>query len=139
VKEGESPDLTTLWTILGFQLCSVAIPTWVAGGDHIPSILVADSTGNAPLCKNALALKKQCFPIERGSGYKYLNITAVVNKEETGILQVLRPVENDILSESKSRMKNWRAKGKINEEEVKEFYKWVNNFVSDKYSELFEL
>lgn len=139
VKEGESPDLTTLWTILGFQLCSVAIPTWVAGGDILPSILVADSTGNAPLCKNALSLKKQCFPIERGSGYKYLNITAVVNKEETGILQVLRHVEDDILSESKLRMKKWRAKGKINEEEVEEFYKWVNNYVSDKYTELFGL
>jgi len=139
VKEGESPGLATLWTILGFQLCSVAIPTWVGGGDNMPSILVADSTGNAPLCENALELKKQCFPIERGSGYKYLNVSAVVNKEETGILQVLRPVENYIFSESKSKMKNWRVNGKINREEVKEFYNWVNKFVSDKYSELFGL
>lgn len=139
VKEGESPDLTTVWTILGFQLCSVAVPSWVAGGNDMPAILLADSSGNAPLCDKALALKKKCFPIERGSGYKYLNTSAVVNKEETGILQQLRPVEDKILKESKNKMEAWRKEGKVNAADVNNFYRWVDEYVSKNYYSLFEL
>jgi hypothetical protein len=139
VKAGESPELTTIWTILGFQLCSVAVPTWVAGGNNIPTMLVADESGNAPLCNRALSLKEKCFPIQRGSGYKYLNIAAVVNKEETGILQLLRPVEDVILERSDKEMEKWRIEGKVNQGEIEEFYKWVEKFVSEKYYELFKL
>jgi hypothetical protein len=139
VKEGESPEFNTVWTILGFQLCSVAVPTWVAGGDNLPSILVADSAGNAPLCEKALALKEKCFPVKRGSGYKYLNTAAVVNKEKTGILQLLRPVEDEILIKSGEYIKKWRKKGSINNTEVNDLYKWMDRYISDKYSELFDL
>jgi len=45
VRADESPWLTTVWTILGFQLCSVAVPTWVRGGNQLPAIVVADSSG----------------------------------------------------------------------------------------------
>ena len=59
VKNDESAELTTMWTILGFQLSSVAIPTWIAGGKEMPKILMVDSTGTAPLCDKALTLKKE--------------------------------------------------------------------------------
>ncbi len=139
VKEGESPELTTVWTILGFQLCSVAVPTWVSGGNNLPDFLIADSSGNAPLCEKALTLKEKCFPIKRGSGYKYLNAAAVVNKEETGIMQLLRPVEDQILVRSNEKLEKWRKAGEVDDDEVKEFYKWLENHVSEKYSELFGL
>jgi hypothetical protein len=139
VREGESPELTTIWTILGFQLCSVAVPVWVAGDSNIPAILAADSSGNAPLCEKALALKDKCFPIKRGSGYKYLNTAAVVNTEGTGILQLLRPVENEIMSMAEKQIKKWRETGKINSEEAGEFYRWTEKFVTNKYLNLFGL
>ena len=139
VKKGESPEFTTVWTILGFQLCSVAVPTWVAGGNSLPSILVADTSGTAPLCEKALTLKEKCFPVKRGSGYKYLNTSAVLNKEKTGILQLLRPVEDEILIKTDEKMKRWRDTGSISSDEVKVFYKWLEKYVSDEYSELFGL
>jgi hypothetical protein len=139
VKEGEAPELTTIWTILGFQLCSVAVPTWVAGGDNIPALLVEDESGNAPLCSKALTLKEKCFPINRGSGYKYLNAAAVMNKKETGTWQLLKPVEDNIINESESMMNNWKVKGKTNKDEIINFYNWVDEFILGKYSVMFGL
>ncbi len=74
VKPNESPELSTLWTILGFQLTSVAIPTWVEGGAELPKILMADKSGNAPLCEKALELKEEIFPVKLGNGKRYINI-----------------------------------------------------------------
>lgn len=93
VKKGESLEFTTMWTVLGYPFTTVAVPVWIKGGKYLPKIMIAEKSGNAPLCEMALELKKQCYPIERGSGYKYLNISALINKENSGILQKIEPVE----------------------------------------------
>jgi len=139
VKKGEKPELSTLWTILGFQFTSVAIPTWVKAGKYLPSILIADSTGNAPLCDYALKLKDQCFPIKRGSGYRYLKLSKVINKEETGFVQVLRPVENEIISKTEKKMKQWRGNNNLPVEEVHNLYNWINETVKQTYKDKFGL
>ena len=138
VKANESPIFTTIWTILGFQLCSVAIPTWVAGGDNLPQILTSGKNGTAHLCDMALILKKQCFPIQRGSGDTYLNLSALLNKEGTGILQMLMPLEIDILNETKERMAYWREKG-IDIREIQQYYRSLDEKVLDHYHNIFDL
>jgi len=138
VKPGESPDLTTMWTILGWQLCSVAIPTWVSGGEELPEILVANSKNVAPLCDMALELKKQCYPVERGSGKKYLNIAALMNQQGDGIMQKLKPLENEILSESEQYFSKWEKNG-INAAEIKKLYNWISEKVLSGYKKNFNL
>jgi len=136
VKENEAPELSTLWIILGFPFTSVAIPTWVDAGDNLPKILVAGKNGNTPLCEKALILKKKCFPITRGSGWKYINLSRVINREETGYLQYLRPVEDQILRKAGQKLVSWREKGNLPKEDVLGFYRWVNKFVNEKYEAL---
>ncbi len=133
VAEGESADLTTMWTTLGFQLCSVSVPVWVAAGNNLPAILTADESGEAPLCNKALQLKEKCFPIKRGSGRRYLNLTALFNKQNTGILQKLKPVEEKIKEQAGIVSEGWLTNG-FNVDEVKSFYEWVDEFVTDEYS-----
>jgi hypothetical protein len=77
VKPGEEPELATFWNILGFQLTSVAIPVWVKSEEVLPNILVADSSGNAPLCVKALELKNELFPVKLGNGSRYINISKI--------------------------------------------------------------
>jgi len=138
VKKEESSEFTTMWTILGFQLCSVAVPTWVKGGKSLPEILVADETGNAPLCDMALKLKDKCLPLKRGSGKYYLNLTAVMNQNGAGILQKIFPLENKILSLAESYRKLWREKG-LNKKQLNEFYKIVDDLVFSEYQKQFGL
>ena len=111
VRENEPPVLSTMWTILGFSLCSVAIPAWVTDEGFVPSILMSDdATGNAPLCNAANELKGRCFPVKRGSGEKYLDLSVVINKQGNGILQSLLPLEDAIIEMTEVRLDKWREK-----------------------------
>jgi len=136
VKKDESPELTTMWTILGFQLSSVAIPTWIAGGKEMPKILTADSTGNAPLCDKALKLKKKIFPLSRGSYKDYIDLSKVMNKENSGFLQQLMPLENSIIYETKQKMDNWLI-DEPEKEDIQVFYHWLDDIVLKSYQDLF--
>lgn len=139
VKRNEAPELATLWTILGFQLTSVAIPTWVKAGNTIPEILVADSTGNAPLCNYALNLKTRCFPIQRGSGYRYIKLSELINKENKGIIQIIHPHEEEIFDKTKALKEVWVRKNSISIEETKRHYGWINESISKLYKKHFNL
>ncbi len=139
VKQGESPALSTLWTILGFQFTSVAIPTWVKAGSTLPDLLLADTSGTAPLCNFALKLKEECFPIKRGSGYKYLKLSKVINKEGKGFIQILRPIENEIIFETDKKLKVWRSNNNLPIEEVHNLYNWINKKVKKAYKDNFNL
>lgn len=136
VKKGESPEFTTMWTILGYPFTSIAVPVWIKGGKNLPNILTGNKNGNAPLCEMSLELKKQCYPIERGSGYKYLNISAIINKEKTGILQKLEPVENAIFKQTESKLDKWRNSN-IKKDQIQEYYKWLDDYVLSEYKKLF--
>jgi hypothetical protein len=136
VKPGESPDFCTIWTILGFPLCSVAVPTWISGGENLPPILMAGQANAAPLCDFALTLKDRCFPIKRGSGSKYLNLAALFNQEKTGIMQKLAPVECEILDNTAEKLKSWRQTG-MRKSEIQVLYLEIDKLIKKQYVELF--
>ena len=139
VTPDESPELSTLWTILGFQLTSVAIPTWVKGGEDLPKLLIADKSGNAPLCVKALKLKEELFPFKYGNGGRYINISKVINKEGSGFIQKLEPLENKILDKTYNKLKIWRKENNLPREEVHNLYYWIDKEVSEFYEKEFTL
>ncbi len=136
VKPGESPEMTTMWTLLGYPFCTVACPVWAAGGEYLPAILTTREDQDAPLCKSALQLKEICYPIQRGSGYKYLQMAALYNNEKTGIAQRLQPVEQKIIRVTEQKMKKWSKEG-FDSEKISDYYQWLNNYINMKYEELF--
>lgn len=136
VSVNEPPSLTTMWTILGFPLCSVAVPVWVNGGNSLPEILTANSGQTAPLCDMALTLKNKCFPIRRGSGKKYLNLAAVLTQNNSGIMQKLHPLENRIIKETVQKLSRWRKNG-LKAEEAQKYYRWLDKIVFTEYNRLF--
>lgn len=127
---------TTMWTILGFQLCSVAVPLWIKGGHQLPSLLVADGSENAPLCDMALKLKKQCIPIGRGSGRNYLNLAAVLNQQNNGIMQKILPLEDNVLSRAERYLAAWRENG-FSTNQVQELYTWLDEAILTFYKKEF--
>ncbi len=138
VKKGEAPTNATIWTILGFQFTTVAVPTWLFGGEQLPELVVKDESGNAPLCDKSLILKNRCFPIKRGSGGRYMDLAQVINKEGNGYWQKLEKVENEVLSNTESKLKEWRE-GKFTKEKIQKYYKWLDEFISSKYREFFNI
>ncbi len=136
IKEGEPVEMTAMWSILGYQLCSVAIPTWVAFGPELPQIAIADESGNSPLCDAALQLKKIVYPIERGNGNSYMNITSLYNADNTGIYQKIRKIEDELFSTTDRKIANWRKEG-FEKEKVVDYYFWLDKFISAKYAEQF--
>jgi len=138
VKNNEDPKLTTMWTLLGFPLASVAVPTWSLKNIDLPQTVRAENDKNAELCIKTLELKKKFFPVSRGAGEDYMNTTAAYNKEETGIVQQLEKTENMILELSQKNLKKWRKNG-INKNELREFYQQVDELIKNNYNKLFEL
>ena len=137
IKENESPSLTTMWTILGFPLTSVTIPLWLTDVGLLPSILMGDETGNAPLCNLALQLKDKVFSSQNDARENYMNLSALMNKENTGVYQKLIPVEEQIMIRSKGNLEKWRKSG-LNKSEVKEFYNWIDENVISSVKSKFQ-
>ncbi len=96
VKAGEDPSATIMWTLTGFPLSTVVVPVWLTEGKNLPYVVSMKTDLHSPLCDAALILKDKCFPVKRGSGLKYLNLSALMNRDNNGILQLLEPVENEI-------------------------------------------
>ena len=87
VKKDESPDLTVMWSVVGFPLASVVIPVWVAAGNELPALTTPDENGIIPISNYAKILKNKCYPIKRGNGENYIKIDELINSSNTGIMQ----------------------------------------------------
>jgi hypothetical protein len=135
VTRGEAADLSTIWTMIGFPSTCLTIPVWVKGGKELPVTLTADGNSNCPLNELALQLKNCCYPIQRSSGYKYLNISELINREGSGIIQQLERAEYDIFNTSANKLANWH----INSPSVKDvqaYYHWLDEAVISTYNRL---
>ena len=139
ISKTEPANQTTMWTTLGSPLTTVAIPVWITTGLELPEILVADKKGQARLNKWSLQLKKQLFPIERGEGADYINLAALLTKDQNGILQKVLVIEKQIQTQATGYQRKWRTAGQINEKELGLFYKWVDKFVSQSHHDNFDL
>jgi len=134
VKKGEEAANTMMWTLLGFPLTTVAVPVWLSAGKNLPFVLSMKENLHAPLCDAAMKLKDQCFPIKRGSGWKYINLAALINSEKNGIMQVLEPIENENFKKTNILINSISS---IKPEKIQEHYKWVDSYIAGSYYTLF--
>lgn len=135
VKENESPLLTTAWTIVGSPLTTVAIPLWITTNGKLPNVVTHQKPGQqAPLVTASFELKRQLFPIERGNGQDYINLARLINRSGTGIIQQIEPIETEIFYRSRAiRQSNTPNK------DISEFYRWVEQYVREQYSQRFSI
>ena len=127
-----------MWTILGFPLTSVAIPVWIAGGNQIPRALSMDKDFKSPICTAALKFKGECFPMTYDRGTNYINLSAVINRQKTGYMQLLQPVEKEIFARADLLTAEFEQGTKTGED-IQSFYGWIDQYLSEKYSEQFKV
>ncbi|PID93345.1 MAG: hypothetical protein CSA95_08155 [Bacteroidetes bacterium] len=136
VRKGEDPLLTTLWTTIGFPNTCCVIPLWCGGGEHLPALLTAPGTENAPLNEKAAALQEECYPrAGMGSGYKYLQIGRLINREGNGYVQQIEAFEQAIFQQTEAERVRWRQEG-FTKEDIQRFYTLMDQKVTDFYEEM---
>ena len=119
VKPGESPAFTTMWTVLGYPPCSVVLPVWLGCNSGVPALLQASGdTLRAPLCEWSNALKREAFPIERGSGSHYLHMARLFRPDGSGMTQQLLGLEKVVYAQSRTLLDEARRSGSWNDRQV---------------------
>jgi len=136
-KDEKHVKETMMWTILGFPLTSVAIPAWLSSGELPKTVEMNMEEYTAPMCNAALEFKSECFPIKIDKGDSYINLSPVLNKEGTGYLQLLQPVEKEIFSKAEQLIANLDEK--YSKDEILEFYAWLDKYLEDKYKQKFDV
>ncbi len=133
VTKGQDPLLTTVWVQVGYPNTCVTLPVWVT--KDLPKVLCADKDNYVPLSEMSLKLKDECYPIKRSAGYKYLNISKLINLQQTGYVQQIEKFEKNIFDKTKQNLDKWE-KQKINTAEISDFYKWLDKKVLSFYKKL---
>jgi len=136
VKPGENAEYTTMWTVLGFPLTSVVTPLWLCMGKNQPSLVILGENGVAPLCDKALQLKLKLFPIRKSYGENYINVNALYNGAGMGIMQKLKPLDDQIFDEAVKKLDYWRN-NKNFKQEIPEFYRVLDQKIKEQYMNLF--
>lgn len=137
VKPGEDPEMTIMWTVLGYPPAGVAIPLWVKAGENQPALVVkSKESDNAIACDNALALKYNTFSLKRGSGQRYMNFNLIYNSNGNGYMQELSATEHFVTNTIyKPLIKKWRESG-INMKELDEANKKAELNINQVYGTL---
>ena len=87
---GEDPSLATMWIGLGYPPCSEIRAVWCTP-DGLPDELRGTlPNGHSPLCDRTVEMKHKVFPIQRGNGQSYLNISLLYNEQGTGYCQIMK-------------------------------------------------
>ena len=136
VNPGENPEMTTMWTILGYPPVGIAVPLWIKSGTEQPEImLMGKSSENSEMCDYALSLKRNIFSVTRGSGSRYMNLNLIHNSEGDGYMQLLVPAETTIFGLYKDAIERWRQNG-IDIDELKSINKQMENIVKEAYNSI---
>lgn len=136
VKSGHNPELTTMWTALGYPPTAIALPLWVKMGENQPALVTChEGEVSAPLSQYASRLKDNIYSIHRGNGRKYLHWQLLWNEKGNGYMQSLQQVENQIFRIFAAH--NVEGKdSKLNESEVNAFYQEVVPIIQSAYTGL---
>ena len=130
VKKGENPELTVLWTILGYPPAGVAVPLWVK--DNLPAMMSYDKEKEAaPLSAASLKLAdEKVFHFKQGGGTKhYLHWENLYNLQGTGIMQKMIPLEEKVYQEALPLQQKFYKDGKVNVKELDALYGRMENML----------
>jgi hypothetical protein len=137
-KDAKQINEIMSWTILGFPLSSVALPVWISAGNKLPKTVTPDKDLKSPICKASLLLKDNCFPIKHDKGWNYINLSVIINNENNGYLQLLKPIEEVIFLKAATLIKGLEKKN-MNNNDILVFYSWLDKYLTEKYKEVFDI
>ena len=144
VKGNEKPELTTMWTLIGYPAASVCVPVWVKGGEKgLPKMLAPDETRHSPMSRNANKLLKTVYTFDldtsEANAKKYFNWEKLYNLQGNGIMQKVLAKEAEVLPRYKALLDGWRKKNKVDAKQIVELNAKVDEELAAFYKEEFDL
>jgi hypothetical protein len=141
VCENDNPELTTMWSLVGFPLSSVTVPLWLHRKASLPKMVsYDDSLKNAPVSYFSLQLKSKIYDYKLGSHSQYyININQVLNADKSGIMQKCLVMEDLIFSRSIDIQQQFNKKGSVDVKILKKFYSWLDEVLMTFYNNEFNL
>lgn len=135
VRPDESPLNTVSWTIMGWPLTTVAMPLVLTKSGKLPAIVTDDGTGHSRLNEMGLKLKERVFSLERGNVEFYGDLSKLMNKKGTGILQRILPIENEVIYLGEEALTGYRKSQDANV--MHRYYDWVDAYIVEQYRNMF--
>lgn len=102
ILSGESPVLSTMWTMLGQPAAAITVPYWPAG----PTPSAANGSQTAPLCDKALQIKAQLFDYKENS--RYVDSYKLLDGAGGGLWTKTFTAEDSIFQGTEERLRQWR-------------------------------
>ena len=130
VKKGENPELSILWTVLGYTPTSLAVPVWVK--NNLPAMVSYDAAlKTSPLSAAAWKLaNEKVFHYRQGGGTNhYLHWENLYNLQGTGIMQRLMSIEEEVYRQALPVQENWLKQGKLNIKELDALYHRIGEYL----------
>lgn len=97
ISKETTPDPGTIaeqyimWTGLGYPPCSEIVPVWCRPDGVHNDLRGTLKNGHSLMSDRVKARRDEVFPLKKGNGEKYLDISRLYNAEGTGYVQTLRP------------------------------------------------
>ena len=138
VRPDESPLNTVSWTIMGWPLTTIAMPLVLLPSGKLPALVMDDGTGHSRLNEMGLELKSRVFCLKKGNNTSfYGNLAPLINKQGTGILQQLLPLEAKVMRQGEEAVAALRTKKDTKAMEA--YYDWVDAYVAEQYKNMFRI
>lgn len=135
VKDSESPLLTTCWAMVGPPIATAAVPLFLTPNSILPQKVMANG-GNAWLCEKGQQLKAVIFPYPENTT-KNIDLSKLYNREETGIMQRILKIEEEIIERGNNLIADTRQRGTVSEESLTDYYVWLDNYLEQEYKSHF--
>ena len=134
VRPDESPMNTVSWTIMGWPLTTVAMPLVLLPSGKLPAVVTDDGTGHSWLCEKGLELKSRAFSLKRGNTTSYCNLAVLFNKQGTGFLQRILPIEEEVIRKGDDALSELRNNKGV--QALEAYYNWVDAFITERYDSI---
>lgn len=79
-----------MWTALGYPPVAEVMPVWCAPNGVHEDLRGLEAGGTSRACNRAKERKKEVFCVKDGNANRYVDLNALIHKDGTGYLQVLR-------------------------------------------------
>ena len=138
VKPGEDPSLTIGWTCIALPLTTTVIPIWHTASNILPQCMQRNAEGQSTLVNWSNILKSYIWPWPYADGQNYIQLSHLINKQNTGLLQQTLEIEKDIVKRAEELIKKFRSKNKIDEQKLQQYYQWTDSYIAKHYPRLIE-